>query len=159
MLVRFARRDDVTTVNQLVRDLARYERAAHEATASDAQLAEALFGENPHVFCHVVEIDDVVVGFALWFRSYSTWTGTSGLYLEDLYVQPEYRGLGFGLALMRALARVCVNEGLTRFEWSVLDWNEPSIDFYLRLGAQALDEWTRYRLSHDALANFARRED
>jgi GNAT superfamily N-acetyltransferase len=156
--IRLARRDDVPIINQLVRDLAHYERAAHEAIASDAQLVEALFGSNPHVFCHVGEIDGEVVGFALWFRSYSTWTGVSGLYLEDLYVRPEYRGRGLGLALMRTLAEVCIDEGLTRFEWSVLDWNQPSIDFYLGIGAQALDEWTRYRLSHDALTTFARRD-
>lgn len=155
MQIRLARRDDVPTINQLVRDLASYERAASEATATDAQLDAALFGNSPHVFCHVGELDGAVVGFALWFRSYSTWTGTSGLYLEDLYVRPEVRGRGVGLALMRVLAKRCVDEGLARFEWSVLDWNEPSITFYHRIGAIALDEWTRYRLSNDALATFA----
>ena len=156
MQIRLARPEDVPTISQLVRDLASYERAASEATATDAQLDAALFGGDPHVFCHVCELNGVVVGFALWFRSYSTWTGASGLYLEDLYVRPDVRGRGAGLALMRVLARRCVDEGLARFEWSVLDWNEPSIAFYHRIGAHALDEWTRYRLSNDALSSFAR---
>ncbi len=156
MQIRLARRDDVPTINQLVRDLASYERASAEVTATDSQLDAALFGAEPHVFCHVGELDGVVVGFALWFRSYSTWTGASGLYLEDLYVRPEVRGRGVGRALMQTLAKRCLEEGLARFEWSVLDWNEPSIAFYHGIGAHALDEWTRYRLSDEALVNFAR---
>lgn len=155
MQIRRATITDVAAINQLIRDLATYERASHEATATDLQLRTALFGDDPHVFCHVAEIDGDVVGFALWFWSYSTWTGESGLYLEDLYVRPEFRGRGIGRGLMLTLATVCVEGDLRRFEWSVLDWNEPSIAFYRSIGAVALDEWTRYRLSDDALSAFS----
>lgn len=155
MQIRPATPGDVATINQLVRDLATYERASEEALATDEQLSKALFGPHPHVFCHVAELEGEVVGFALWFYSYSTWTGVSGIYLEDLYVRPDARGHGVGLTLMRVLARHCVDHGLARFEWSVLDWNEPSISFYTNLGAIALDEWTRYRLSSDVLTTFA----
>ena len=155
MQVRRATTDDVGTISQLIRDLAAYERASHEATATDDQLRRALFDDDHHVFCHVVEVAGVVVGFALWFHSYSTWTGESGLYLEDLYVRPEFRGRGAGRALMRALAKTCVERNLVRFEWSVLDWNAPSIAFYHSIGALSLDEWTRYRLSGQALLDFS----
>ena len=156
MQIRRATTDDVVIISQLIRDLAAYERASHEATATDEQLRSALFGTDPHVFCHVGEVEGVVVGFALWFLSYSTWTGESGLYLEDLYVRPEFRGRGVGRALMQTLARTCVERNLLRFEWSVLDWNAPSIAFYHSIGALSLDEWTRHRLSGQALLAFSR---
>lgn len=138
----------------MVRDLAEYEKALDEARATEEQLGEALFGERPAAFAHIAE-DDVtgeVVGFSLWFLNFSTWRGVHGIYLEDLYVRPEARGGGHGKALLAALARICVERGYERLEWSVLDWNEPSINFYKSLGALPQDEWTVYRLTDGALA-------
>lgn len=136
-------------------DLARYEKAEHEVTSSTQDLARALFGDRPHVFCHVTESGGEIVGFALWFLNFSTWMGSSGLFVEDLYVDPAHRGRGHGLALMRTLARACHDNGWTRFEWSVLDWNRPAINFYRRIGAVAMEEWTKYRLSGAALQSLA----
>lgn len=150
--VRRAQPDDVPRMCQLVRDLARYERAADEAQMTDEQLDEALFGENVSLYAHVAEVGGSVVGFAVWFRNFSTWRGRHGIYLEDLYVEPEHRGSGLGKDLLRALAHVCVDEGYPRLEWWVLDWNAPSIAFYRSLGAVAMDEWTVFRLTGDALA-------
>jgi GNAT superfamily N-acetyltransferase len=151
MIVRGARPDDVRAIGELIRELAEYERAPAEAVARDDDLRDALFCDHPHVFCHVVEVEGEVVAIALWFLNFSTWLGTSGLYLEDLYVREALRGRGLGSALMRELARICVERGYTRFEWSVLDWNTPSIEFYRSIGAVAHDEWTKYRLSNEAL--------
>jgi GNAT superfamily N-acetyltransferase len=156
-MIRHATPDDVPVINQLVRDLAEYERALDEVRLTEERLQEVLFGDAPSVFAHVAESDGQVVGFALWFLSFSTWTGTYGLYLEDLYVQPEHRGGGHGKALMTELARISAERGYERFEWSVLDWNEPSINFYKSIGAEPCDEWTRYRLSGDPLQAFAGR--
>jgi len=125
------------------------------AQAREEDLTAALFGEHPHVFCHLAELDGEVIGMALWYVNFSTWTGNSGMYLEDLYVREEHRGQGAGGALMKELARLCVARGYGRFEWSVLDWNTPSIDFYRSLGARPLDEWTTYRLHGDALSAYA----
>ena len=155
MNVRVARPDDVAAILALVRELAEYERASHEVITRDGDLARALFGPDAHVHCLVVEVGGEIEAMALWFLNFSTWLGTSGLYLEDLYVRESSRGRGYGMALMRELAKICVARGYSRFEWSVLDWNTPSIDFYLSLGAQAQDEWTKFRLSGEQLVTYA----
>jgi GNAT superfamily N-acetyltransferase len=153
--LRVAEPRDISSIGTLIRELALYERAPDEAVATDAQLHEAIFGNPSHVHCLIVECNGEVVGMALWFLNFSTWLGTSGLYLEDLFVRPEHRGKGYGLQLMRALAGICVEHGYSRFQWSVLDWNTPSINFYQSFGAEGMDEWTVFRLSGDALRSFA----
>jgi GNAT superfamily N-acetyltransferase len=152
MKIRRALESDLETIATLIRDLASYERALELAQATTSQLRTSFFGDAPQVFCELVEDDEgAVVGFAVWFLNYSTWTGTHGIYLEDLFVQPSARGRGYGKALLVRLAQECVRQGYARLQWSVLDWNTPSIDFYESLGAQAQDEWTVYRLSGPAL--------
>ncbi|MGB7820382.1 MAG: GNAT family N-acetyltransferase [Ornithinibacter sp.] len=148
---------DVPVVVGLVRELASYEKALHEVQADDASLAAALFPDHgmPGVFAHVAEVEGEVVGCAIWFLSFSTWTGTHGIWLEDLYVTPEQRGSGLGQALLSTLAAVCVERGYHRLEWWVLDWNTPSIGFYESIGAAAQDEWTRFRLDGGALTALA----
>jgi GNAT superfamily N-acetyltransferase len=155
MTVREIRPDDVPAVVGLVRELAEYEKAAHEVRLTEEQLTSAMFGDSPALFGHVAVREGVVVGTALWFLNFSTWRGTHGIYLEDLYVQPQHRGTGLGRELLRTLAEVCVERGYDRLEWSVLDWNTPSIDFYKAAGAVPMDEWTVFRLSDDALAGVA----
>jgi GNAT superfamily N-acetyltransferase len=147
--------DDVAAVVGLVRELAEYEKAPHEARMTEDQLSAALFGDSRALFGHVAVADGQVVGMALWFLNFSTWRGTHGVYLEDLYVQPQHRGSGLGRELLRTLADVCVQRGYDRLEWSVLDWNTPSIDFYRAAGAVPMDEWTVFRLTDDALTTFA----
>ena len=156
MSVRPVRPDDVPAVVGLVRELAEYEKAAHEVRLTEEQLHASLFGEHPALFGHVAVLDDVVVGTALWFLNFSTWRGVHGIYLEDLYVQPAHRGAGIGRALLARLAGVCAERGLARLEWAVLDWNEPSIGFYRSLGAVTMDEWTVFRLDGAALEALAR---
>lgn len=156
--IRDAAPADIGPILGLIRDLAEYERAAHEVEATEAMLQAALFGTAPLARAVVVDGAGRLDGFALFFTSFSTWTGRGGLYLEDLYVRPEARGTGLGRALLRHLARAAVRLGCARFEWSVLDWNEPAIGFYRSLGAEPLDEWTRYRLAGDALARLAQEE-
>jgi GNAT superfamily N-acetyltransferase len=153
--VRPVRPADVPAVVGLVRELAEYERALHEVRLTAEQLTAALFGDSPALFGHVAERDGAVVGVALWFLNFSTWRGTHGVYLEDLYVQPAARGTGLGRELLRTLAAVCVERGYDRLEWSVLDWNTPSIEFYRAAGAVPLDDWTVFRLTDDALTSFA----
>ena len=155
MTVRPVRPDDVPAVVALVRELAEYEKAVHEVRLSDDQLTTALFGDSPALFGHVAETEGDVVGIALWFLNFSTWRGTHGIYLEDLYVQPQHRGRGLGKELLRTLAEVCVERGYSRLEWWVLDWNTPSIDFYKAAGAIPMDEWTVFRLTDKALTGFA----
>ncbi len=150
--VRRARPDDVPAIVGLVRGLAEYERAPDECHLTEDQLHDALFRDAPALFGHVAEVDGRVVGMALWFLNFSTWRGTHGIYLEDLYVQPDQRGGGLGKALLQALARECVERGYARLEWWVLDWNEPAIGFYQSLGAIPMDEWTVFRLTDQALA-------
>jgi len=154
--VRRVRPDDVPTLLRLVRELAAYEKAEHEALMTDEQLSTALFGPSPALFGHVA-LDDAgeVAGFALWFLSFSTWRGTHGIYLEDLFVSPEHRGGGLGRELLRTLAQECVDRGWSRLEWTVLDWNTPSIEFYRAAGAVPMDEWTVHRLTDEALTRFA----
>ncbi|MYT72240.1 N-acetyltransferase family protein [Streptomyces sp. cg28] len=152
-MIRTARADDISVIHAMIRELAAYEKVPDEARASEEQLREALFGERPAAFAHVAEdAGGEVVGFALWFLNFSTWRGVHGIYLEDLYVRPEARGGGHGKALLTELARICVQRGYERLEWSVLNWNQPSIDFYRALGARPQDEWTVYRLTDEALA-------
>ncbi|MBB5912294.1 ribosomal protein S18 acetylase RimI-like enzyme [Nocardia transvalensis] len=157
-MIRRAAPADVPALVGLVYDLAEYEKSRHECELTDEQLHAALFGPNPAVFAHVAQDDssDAVLGCAIWFLNFSTWTGTHGIYLEDLYVKPEARGLGLGKALLTALAREAVARGFHRVDWSVLDWNTPSIDFYDSLGARPQTEWTGYRLEGDALAALGR---
>ncbi len=153
--VRRALPADVPRICQLVRDLAEYERAAEDARMTDEELAEALFGEQVSLYAHVAEVDSHVVGFAVWFRNFSTWRGRHGIYLEDLFVAPEHRGSGLGTALLAALAGECMKRGYSRLEWWVLNWNAPSIAFYRSLGAVAMDEWTVFRLTDEPLAALA----
>ena len=155
MTVRPIRADDVPAVVALVRELAEYEKALHEARLTEEQLTAVLFGDSPALFGHVAVVEDQVVGIALWFLNFSTWRGTHGVYLEDLYVQPQQRGRGLGKELLRTLAEVCVERGYSRLEWSVLDWNAPSIEFYKAAGAAPMDGWTVFRLTDDALTGFA----
>jgi GNAT superfamily N-acetyltransferase len=151
-VIRTATPADVQAILDLVHELAEYERAAGEVRATAGQLHDALFGDRPAVFCDVAEVDREIVGFALWFLSFSTWMGRHGIYLEDLYVRPDQRRAGIGRALLEGLARRCAERGYGRLEWSVLDWNEPALGFYRAIGAEAMDEWTVHRLSGDALS-------
>jgi GNAT superfamily N-acetyltransferase len=150
-MIRTATPDDIPVIHAMVRELAEYEKVPDEAKASRQQLHEALFGERPAAFAHIAEAAGEPVGFALWVLNFSTWRGVHGIYLEDLYVRPEARGGGHGKALLTELARICVERGYERLEWSVLNWNRPSIDFYEALGARPQDEWTVYRLTDGAL--------
>ena len=143
--------EDVPAVVGLVHELAGYEREPDSCLLTPDQLAAALFGPAPAVFGHVAEVGGEVVGCALWFLNFSTWRGVHGVYLEDLYVRPAHRGAGLGRALLAALAAECTERGYARLEWSVLDWNAPSIAFYRSLGAVSMDGWTTFRLDGDAL--------
>ena len=148
--VRPAERGDVGPIADLVRQLAEYEREPEAAEATPEQFEQALFGDDPRVHAHVAEVDGTdgpaVVGIAIWFVTFSTWKGRHGLWLEDLFVLPEHRRLGLGRALLATLAALCVERGWPRFEWWVLDWNEPAHRFYRSLGAQPEEEWTTWRL-------------
>ena len=156
MTVRRVQPDDVPTVLALVRELAAYEKAEHEAQMTAEQLSAALFGPAPALFGHVALAEDgEIAGFALWFLNFSTWRGTHGIHLEDLYVSPGHRGTGLGRELLRTLAAECVDRGFSRLEWSVLDWNTPSIDFYRAAGALPMEGWTVFRLTDEALPRFA----
>jgi GNAT superfamily N-acetyltransferase len=160
MRIRRAVSEDVTTIHQLIRDLALYERALEMARATPEQLHESFFSDFPNVYCDLVETDEKeIAGFAVWFLNYSTWTGTHGIFLEDLFIKPEFRGRGYGKALLVRLAQDCVTNGYHRLKWSVLDWNEPSIDFYRSLGAEGMDEWTEFRLTGEALSKLAASQD
>ena len=139
----------------MIRELAEYEREPNAVVATEAMLHEALFGDSPAVFGLIAEDEGVTVGFALWFLNFSTWLGRHGIYLEDLYVRPEHRGSGHGKALLAELARICVERGYGRFEWWVLDWNTPAIEFYRSIGAEPMDEWTVQRVTGDALTALA----
>lgn len=158
LTIRPAIATDVAQILWFIRQLAIYEKAEHEVHATDAQLHEALFGERAHCGCLMAEIEGQAVGFALYFFNFSTWLGKPGLYLEDLFVMPESRGLGAGKALLKALAGVAVERGCGRFEWSVLDWNTPAIEFYESLGAKPQSEWIIYRTSGEALDKLAAQE-
>ena len=158
MKIREALPSDATAIHQLIYDLAVYEKAAHEALATVADIENSLFAQKPVAYAHVAESHGELVGVAIWFLNYSTWLGKPGIYLEDLYVKPEFRGEGIGKGFMKHLADICIERGYERFQWWVLDWNKPSIDFYKSIGAVAMDEWTVFRLSGDALRNFSQGE-
>ena len=155
MQIRLAIPGDIEDIHRLIHELAVYEKAPDEMVATIAQIKESLFNDSPVAFCHVAEVDGKIVGIALWFLNYSTWLGKPGIYLEDLFVQPEYRGHGIGKGFMKTLAQLCIERGYERFQWWVLDWNEPSIEFYKSFGAVPMDEWTVFRLSGGALKKFA----
>lgn len=156
-MIRSAVPSDVSTILRFVRELAEYERAADKVVATADLLSDALFGAQPAAYAVIAELDGAPVGMALYFFNFSTWTGWRGLYLEDLYVTPEARGRGVGGALLKHLAGIAVDRGCTRFEWAVLDWNRPAIDFYLSKGAEPMDEWRTYRVSGDALSRLSGR--
>ena len=149
---------DVTLILDFVRELAEFERASDKVVATEALLNDALFGAHPAAEAAIAYLDGKPVGMALFFHNFSTWTGWRGLYLEDLYVTPEARGSGVGKALLKHLAALAAERGCTRFEWSVLDWNEKAIAFYRSMGAESMAEWTVYRVTGDALANLAGQE-
>jgi GNAT superfamily N-acetyltransferase len=153
--IRPAIEPDAATILRFVRELAEYEREPDAVVATEETLAQALFGPDPAAEALIAEQDGVAVGFALFFHNFSTWTGRRGIYLEDLYVTPDARGSGAGKALLAALAKLAVERGCARFEWAVLDWNEPAIGFYKSLGARPMDEWTVFRLDGDALTRLA----
>lgn len=138
---------DVPIIFQLIHDLATYERAPDEVTTTEEQLADVLFGEKPAAEVLLAFADSRPVGFAVFFQNFSTWLGRPGLYLEDLFVKPEVRGKGYGRALLVYLAKVARDRGCGRMEWAVLNWNEPAIEFYRKLGAKPMNEWTVYRLT------------
>jgi len=140
-----------------IKELAEYEKLSDEVAATEEQIDLALFGSLPRAFCEIAEWEGEPAGFALWFYNFSTFRGKHGIYLEDLFVRPRFRGKGIGKALLARLAERCVKEGLGRLEWWVLDWNEPSIAFYKSLGAVAMDEWTVFRVTGDALGQLANR--
>ena len=151
-VIRRAGPKDVPAILRLIRKLAEYERLLDHVEIDETRIRESFFAESPKAFCDIAEVAGDAVGYAIWFYSYSTFTGRHGIYLEDIYVEPEHRGAGIGKAFLGELARRCTDERLTRLEWSVLDWNQPSIGFYRALGAIPVDGWTRYRLDRDALA-------
>jgi len=155
LTIRSAVAADAALVVKFVRDLAAYEKLSHEAKATEADILRDLFCADPKVFCEIAEWDSRPVGFTLWFYTYSTFQGRYGIWLEDLFVEPEARGLGIGKALLVNLAQRCVREELGRFEWWVLDWNEPSIQFYKSQGGVMQDEWTKVRVDGDALLRLA----
>ncbi|ALA67805.1 GNAT family N-acetyltransferase [Corynebacterium lactis] len=152
---------DVEQIVELVRDLAAYEKEPDAVKLTPQRLREQLFGDNPAIFCHVIDAAGSrdnsaprLDGIALWFLNYSTWEGTHGIYLEDLYVRPAARGTGKGKALLQKLAAIACERGYSRVEWCVLKWNQPSIDFYKSLGAFPMDQWDTFRLTGDALTQF-----
>jgi GNAT superfamily N-acetyltransferase len=153
--IRTAIREDIALILDFIRELADYEKLAHEVVADEAGLSMQLFGERPRAEVLIAEVDGESAGFALFFHNFSTFLGKPGLYLEDLFVRPAFRGLGLGKRLMVRLAQIAVERDCGRFEWSVLDWNAPAIDFYRGLGAVGMDDWTVQRVSGDALRTLA----
>ena len=153
--IRSAHLEDVPIILELIRDLATYERAPDEVTATEAQLIDVLFGERPTAEVLLAFEGESPVGFAVYFYNFSTWLGRPGLYLEDLFVKPEKRGKGYGRALLVELAKIARDRGCGRMEWAVLNWNEPAIKFYQALGAKPMDEWTVFRLTRDEIAKLA----
>ena len=153
--VRRVQESDIDAVVALVHELAGYERASEHCRLTTAQLRTALFGARPALFGHVADKDGEIAGVALWFLNFSTWAGVHGIYLEDLFVRLDHRGAGLGRELLAALAAECVHHGYSRLEWSVLDWNEPAIGFYRRLGAVPMNEWTVFRIGGPALTALA----
>ena len=155
LLIRRAHPDETGVVYSLIREFAEYEKLSHEVEASETMIADALFCDNPILFCDIAEWNAEVVGFAMWFMNFSTFSGRPGVYLEDLFVRPGLRGKGIGKALLSHLAKECVANNWSRLQWSVLDWNTPAIDFYKSLGAVLVDEWKLCRLGGPALKALA----
>jgi GNAT superfamily N-acetyltransferase len=155
LAIRPAAPSDAASIFDFIRELAEYERLAHEVDATETDIARALFGPNPRVFAEIAKWDGEPVGFALWFYNFSTFRGRHGIYLEDLFVRPAFRSKGIGKALLRHLARRCVAEGLARLEWWVLDWNEPALRVYRSLGAVPMEGWTVQRMTGEALRQLA----
>lgn len=153
--IRPATPEDIGLIFDFVCELAVYEKARQQVTTNEKHLHEALFGDRPRAYSLICEVDDEPAGFAVYFYNFSTWLGKYGLFLEDLYISPQFRGLGAGKGLLQHLARQAVAEGCGRLEWNVLDWNQPAIDFYESCGALAMREWLGYRLQGDALSTFA----
>jgi GNAT superfamily N-acetyltransferase len=151
-----ARPDQAGLIFALICELAEYERLSHEVEATEAGIVEALFCDHPRLFCEIAEWSGEAVGFAVWFFNFSTFSGRTGIFLEDLFVRPAFRGKGIGKGLLAHLARLCVENGWSRLQWSVLDWNTPSIEFYKSLGAVMMDEWKLARLNGAALAQLAK---
>jgi GNAT superfamily N-acetyltransferase len=156
--IRPARVEDVPVILELIRDLATYERAPDEVTATEEQLVDVLFGKRPAAEVLLAFEGKSPVGFAVFFYNFSTWLGRPGLYLEDLFVKPEKRGKGYGRALLIDLAKIARDRGCGRMEWAVLNWNDPAIQFYRKLGATSMDEWTVFRLTRDGIARLAQSE-
>lgn len=152
--IRRAHEGDIKTIFNFICELAEYEKLSHDVTATEEILCESLFVKKQAEVL-IAELDGVPVGFALFFHNFSTFKGRACLYLEDLYIKPDFRGKGFGKELFRTLAKIAVERNCDRFEWSVLDWNEPSIIFYKKMGAFPMSEWTVYRLTGEALTNLA----
>ncbi len=157
--IRPARVEDVSIILELIRDLAAYERAPNEVTATEEQLVDVLFGQRPAAEVLLAFEEQSAIWFAVYFYNFSTWLGRPGLYLEDLFVKPEKRGKGYGRALLVELANIARDRGCGRMEWAVLDWNEPAIKFYHSLGARPMDEWTVFRLTRDGIAKLASAAD
>lgn len=157
LTIRPAAPGDAATVLRFAKELATFERDPGAVVATEAMMAEALFGGRPMAEALIAEIDGRPVGFAVFFHTFSTWTGRKGVWLDDLYVTPEARGSGVGTALLRDLAGICLDRDCARFEWSVLDWNDPAIGFYRSIGAEAMDEWTTQRVTGGALVKLAGR--
>ena len=154
-MIRPAAKEDAAVILQLIKELAEYEKAPDEVVATVKDIETTIFAKDPKVFCDLVEVEGNVVGMAIWFLNYSTWQGRHGIYLEDLYIKPEFRGLGYGKALLQHLARICRERGYGRFQWWVLDWNSPAIEFYHSIGAVPMSEWTVFRVSGDPLNKLA----
>jgi GNAT superfamily N-acetyltransferase len=153
--IRQATEADLGTIEELIRALAEYERMADEVVTTSQLLRQNLFGERPYAEVLIAEVDGEAAGFALFFHNFSTFVGRPGIYLEDLFVRPEHRAKGFGKALLKRLAEIAVERGCGRMEWAVLDWNEPAIGFYKKLGARPNDDWTVFRLAGESLRNLA----
>lgn len=151
-----ARPDESALIFSLICELAEYEKLTHEVEATEAGIAAALFSDHPRIYCEIAEWNGEPAGFAVWFFNFSTFSGRPGIFLEDLFVRPAFRGKGIGKGLLSHLARLCVDNGWSRMQWSVLDWNTPSIDFYKSLGAQMMDEWKLVRINGTALSQLAK---
>ncbi len=159
-MIREATEQDIPAILDLVRELAEYEQEPEAAVGTVASYRAALFPEDgsPSAWAHVVEEDGAIIGIAVWFLTFSTWTGRNGIWLEDLYVSPAHRGRGLGRALMATLARICTERGYPRMEWTVLNWNTPALEVYRHVGAEPMQEWTTQRLTGEALAALGARE-
>ncbi|MEP6937426.1 MAG: GNAT family N-acetyltransferase [Chthoniobacterales bacterium] len=155
LVLRAATIEDVPAILGLIRELAEYERAPNDVVATEAGLQEVLFGERPSAEVVLAAVQDELVGFAVFFHNFSTWLGRPGLYLEDLFVRPAVRGRGYGRALLKHLAAIAQERGCGRMEWAVLDWNEPAVQFYRKLGARPMEDWTVFRLTSDGISQLA----